>query len=787
MPVISNIVYTVTDTTIVVTYTTDTSSDTNLSAGGKAAIDNGVAANSTSHQAIVTGLVPNTTYSCVVTSGGTSSAAQNVTTAVAQTRTPILSATNGAATQTQDNTKQWGDTFFTCVADDNNTYLCMGDGYGLAAAQNAGANMQVCKITNETTFVGTSVNLLTNYFGFNTFNGTDGPSGGTLTNKPTGIYSLNGHLFIWSSRNTGISGTFPFGGQYSCAVQKSTDHGATWANWEHPGSTNANGAAPDAWGDFAFANKNIGWVTPVLYAADDGTLGYKTAGNQIDGANGYIYCTYQDTTSTNPPTVGGAAGQTIFLMRIPRIQLDALNTSAAQYWIGGTPGGPSDFVNDSNWANTPASETPILSFPANFAWPQITFIPKINYYLMTTYRQPQSGIQGHRFLFYAGPTPAGPWTLIYQADRNPTTEYYGPFVMHRDAASNTLTDAIPIRILYSGLSITYYQVNVSTITLNTTGTPTNPVPLYADNFYRANENPLSDSSKWTNFPTTTFPANSGAVTSKLFNQTVAGPSGNVAYLRAASPSTLQDQEIEITLAGSTTNTGKGVGGMLRMSGSGGTQACYDAFIGDGSNSVQIGKTTGNVRSVPGPNQTTGTITAADIWRFTATGQSTTTLTLYQNGTQILQVTDSSSPILSGQFGVSAAGSIAPAAAESLWVGGANQAVPPVFSPAWGNVVNGQKVTITSPTSGATIYYTTDGSTPTTSSSSIANGGTVTINSAITLKAIAATTNYVPSQVTGASFNNNASSGAGGGGSGSLGQQILLGDSSSLGVRRHLNG
>ena len=57
---------------------------------------------------------------------------------------------------------------------------------------------------------------------------------------------------------------------------------------------------------------------------------------------------------------------------------------------------------------------------------------------------------------------------------------------------------------------------------------------------------------------------------------------------------------------------------------------------------------------------------------------------------------------------------------------------PTFSPAAGAVTEGTKVTISS-TEGATIYYTTDGSTPTTSST---QGTSVTINEACTVKAIA---------------------------------------------------
>jgi len=62
---------------------------------------------------------------------------------------------------------------------------------------------------------------------------------------------------------------------------------------------------------------------------------------------------------------------------------------------------------------------------------------------------------------------------------------------------------------------------------------------------------------------------------------------------------------------------------------------------------------------------------------------------------------------------------------------------PTFSPAGGTYTSAQSVTISDATSGATIYYTTDGTTPTTSS--VAYTGPVPINSTETLQAIAVVT------------------------------------------------
>ncbi len=68
--------------------------------------------------------------------------------------------------------------------------------------------------------------------------------------------------------------------------------------------------------------------------------------------------------------------------------------------------------------------------------------------------------------------------------------------------------------------------------------------------------------------------------------------------------------------------------------------------------------------------------------------------------------------------------------------GSGQTIPaPTFSPAAGTYLGTQMVTISDAASGATIYYTTDGSTPTTSSAQYA--GTIAITTTQTIKAIAA--------------------------------------------------
>jgi AraC-like DNA-binding protein len=80
-----------------------------------------------------------------------------------------------------------------------------------------------------------------------------------------------------------------------------------------------------------------------------------------------------------------------------------------------------------------------------------------------------------------------------------------------------------------------------------------------------------------------------------------------------------------------------------------------------------------------------------------------------------------------------------------------QVVAPTLSPIAGSYGNAVTATISTTTSGATIYYTTDGSTPSETSATLTNGGTVRIPVTATLQAIAALNGWEDSTVSSGTY------------------------------------
>ncbi len=146
---------------------------------------------------------------------------------------------------------------------------------------------------------------------------------------------------------------------------------------------------------------------------------------------------------------------------------------------------------------------------------------------------------------------------------------------------------------------------------------------------------------------------------------------------------------------------------------------------------------------PGAQQITLTDSnsSAAIYYTTDGSTPTTTSTLYKGAFQV-----SSDSVVQAIASVSGY-LLSPVASATYSF--ATQAPAPQFSPAGGSYTTPQSVTITDSTSGATIYYTTDGSTPTTASTVYT--GPITVGSNTTISAIAAFTGEANSNVSTATY------------------------------------
>jgi N-acetylneuraminic acid mutarotase len=124
---------------------------------------------------------------------------------------------------------------------------------------------------------------------------------------------------------------------------------------------------------------------------------------------------------------------------------------------------------------------------------------------------------------------------------------------------------------------------------------------------------------------------------------------------------------------------------------------------------------------------------------TVSGTNGSTLTITGVGTVVVAANQS------GNTNYAAATQVT----QSIVVNVIGVAATPTFSPVAGTYTAAQTVTISDATSGATIYYTTNGTTPTTSST--AYSGAITVSSTETLEAIATTTGYSTSAVASAAY------------------------------------
>jgi hypothetical protein len=188
-------------------------------------------------------------------------------------------------------------------------------------------------------------------------------------------------------------------------------------------------------------------------------------------------------------------------------------------------------------------------------------------------------------------------------------------------------------------------------------------------------------------------------------------------------------------------------------------------------SVPIGATTGNVAvTVNGvaSNGVNFTVVAATPTFSPAGGNyltaQTVTMSTTTSGASIRYTTDGTAPsdtvgtVYSGPVTVSATTTLKAIAYASGYTNSAVAtavynilAATPTFSPAGGNYLTAQTVTMSTTTSGASIRYTTDGTAPSDTLGTVYIGP-VTVSATTTLKAIAYASGYTNSAVATAVYN-----------------------------------
>ena len=256
------------------------------------------------------------------------------------------------------------------------------------------------------------------------------------------------------------------------------------------------------------------------------------------------------------------------------------------------------------------------------------------------------------------------------------------------------------------------------------------------------ENPLSDGGLFTVVADINFTGVPQVIAGNLCEATTTGTASCAFYPVPPSGGTWPaDQYSEITLTKWSVATSYAFLLVRQGAFNSGTQ--YEAYL-DFTNQTWV---LNGIVSTTVHNLVTATAQASaqgDIFRLGVVGN---IITLYRNGTAVKIFTDTNNYVTAGSpgFGVDSTTAITDVQI-GLWAAGANQVSAPTFSLNGGSYGNPQTVTLSSITIGSTIYYTTDGTTPTHASSFVASGGTISVNENVVINAVATLTDMLDSPV-----------------------------------------
>lgn len=459
---LSTITFTETDTTIKASWTTNVAGDSTINCGGRAGADAGAQTNVTSHIAAVAGLSPQSAYQCYVSTNGTSSAPQSVVTTASPARYQIMTASLGSVTTAT----AVGDTYYNCEDASGSNYLGIDD-----STTPSNSDFALLKITNTSTMAVSLVNAMSAYGGEGDITGNDGPGNVALDYKQAGLFCMGGVKYFFTSRGAYTGGLQPQ--WYGNIIADDANNGASWNNHQAPNTYNANGS-PDGPGVTMFTDPyNAAGCSPIRYAPDDGTLGYNTPGNGIDGADVYVYEVCPQGVWDN--------GNALYVRRIPRAKLALLAGDPAWEWWAPpaslTSPTPADSQNAANWSTNGSLKQPILVSANQLGWSNISFVRGMNSYSIETWYYTPGNYSTHTvWKFYSALSFVGPWTLYFTQD-NPTTAWYNPVPLHSQIAANSSNASATYDLLFAGnyTNSTYYKLNFAPLTvLSSQGTITVP-------------------------------------------------------------------------------------------------------------------------------------------------------------------------------------------------------------------------------------------------------------------------------------------------------------------------
>ena len=431
------------------------------------AADNYVQVQATAHVATVAGLTASTAYYCRGTArvnGDTLQFTASAATTAPPATTAVTGVTYGSPVDTNTlvpaGNATAGDSYADFISSDNVSYVMNNDTPNACNQAAQSSAIAIDKFVPESPLTCQLVNAMVNY-------GTQGQCLGTyaLTAKVTGIYSHNGIIYYGEDGlaegggGAGCTGKFQpdpahnYGPNiqpaYAGQIIKSPDHGASWANFQAPNSYNIHAAPTSPIEATMFTDiYTFRAVAFVVYGADDGTACGSSI-TPIDNCDAYTYLVGADPSWQN--------ANNTYLARIATNKLPDLNPADIQYYTGG------DGTYDAAWSSSSASMSAIISDTGKVGWSTITYIPKINRYVVFEWYYPNASvIDDTIFRLWEAPHPWGTWTLVNtSSDWNPYG-FYMPTPTQRSSIAGSL-----LTLMNSGdfSNSTYYKLWTETAQL----------------------------------------------------------------------------------------------------------------------------------------------------------------------------------------------------------------------------------------------------------------------------------------------------------------------------------